>query len=130
MKKFQKQFYRLKEYIERNAIKDDTYYLEMLQLYSKRYYFLESNINELQNDDGYIINNYLDKFYIANKLFLFQLFDSFEHSNRLNLEQMFNLSHCIEAEVVKLADLMENRNILRKYGLTFLDLKIIIECAI
>lgn len=204
---FQKQFIKLKESIETNSEKDDTYYLEMQQLYSKRFNFIDSCINELHNDDGYKINDYLDKYYIANKLFLFQRFTSHEYTNKIDLEHMFTLSHCInehiernkdnifkndpeiafrylalelqnkgfnldiymeyvnyinnidpnikinengyyltllntlskiineghseyEKEVIKLAELMEEKNILKQYGVTFIDLKIIIECAI
>lgn len=204
---FQKQFNKLKESIETYSERDDTYYLEMQQLYSKRFNFIDSRINEFQNDDGYKVNEYLDKYYIANKLFLFQRFTSYEYTNRIDLEHMFTLSHCInehiernkdnifkndpeiafrylalelqnkgfnldiyreyvnyinnidpnikinengyyltllhtlskivneghseyEIEVIKLAELMEKKEILKKYGVTFIDLKIIIECAI
>ncbi|HCN38325.1 MAG TPA: hypothetical protein DIS94_11520 [Bacteroidetes bacterium] len=204
---FQKQFSKMKETIQTYSEKDDTYYLEMQQLYSKRFNFIDSSINELHNDAGYKINDYLDKYYIANKLFLFQRFTSYEYTNRIDIEHMFTLSHCInehiernkdnifkndpeiafrylalelqnkgfnediyreyvnyinnidpnikinengyyltllhtlskiineghseyEKEVIKLAELMEKREILKKYGVTFIDLKIIIESAI
>ena len=206
-KEFQKQFCKLKETIQTYSEKDDTYYLEMQQLYSKRFNFIDSSINELHNDDGYKINDYLDKYYVANKLFLFQRFTSYEYTNKIDLEHMFTLSHCInehiernkdnifkndpeiafrylalelqnkgfnediyreyvnyinnidpnikinengyyltllhtlskiineghseyENEVIKLAELMGSRDILTKYGVTFIDLKIIIESAI
>jgi len=204
---FQKQFSKMKETIQTYSEKDDTYYLEMQQLYSKRFNFIDSSINELHNDAGYKVNDYLDKYYIANKLFLFQRFTSYDYTNRIDLEHMFTLSHCInehiernkdnifkndpeiafrylalelqkkglnlniyklyvdylgkidpsikinengyyltllhtlskiineghheyDIEVIRLAELMENNNILTKYGVTFIDLKIIIECAI
>jgi len=205
--KFSRHFNKTIEYIEQNLDKDDLYYLELHRLYSQRYNYFDVNFKNIGNDESFILNQLLDKYFVANKLFLFQRFAAFEYSHNIRLDSSFTFSPGIfeyidlhykeiyekdpeivfrylalklqrngldknlfheyveylknidpkikinengyfltllntlskiinegnpefDIDVIKLAELMEEKNLLKLYGISFVDLKIIIESSI
>lgn len=205
--KFSRHFNKTIEHIEENLDRDEMYYLELHKLYSQRYNYFDVNFKNIGKDESFILNKLLDKYFVANKLFLFQRFAAFEYSHNIRLDSSFTFSPGIfeyielhqkeiyekdpeivfrylalklqrngldknvfheyveylknidpkikinengyyitllntlskiineghpefDIDVIKLAELMEEKNILKQYGLSFIDLKIIIESSI
>jgi len=67
-------------YIKDNFEKDEEYYLELTVLFAKMYEFVDSDVDDSKNDFSFVINDYLDKYFLSMKFFLFQRMHSLEYS--------------------------------------------------
>lgn len=198
---------KLLDYLNKFAERDDLYYYENLQIILDRYNFFDPTVADEYKSESIIINNFLDKYFLANKLYMFQNFVSFRFTNNFDIEEIETFKHCIidyveknkddifnndpeicfrylgyllnangfdqeiyslylsslirferdgklnengyyftllnllsrfinegyqelDKEVIKLADIVDERGIITKYDFSFIDLKIIIESAI
>lgn len=198
---------KLLNYLDNYAERDDLYYYEKLQVILDRYNFFDPGISDEYKSESITINTLLDKYFLANKLYLFQNLTSFRYTNNYDIEELETFKHCItnyveknkddifnsdpeicfrylgyllnangfdreiyslylsslikferdgklnehgyyftllnllskfineghselDEEVIKLAELIDKREIIDKYGLSFIDLKIITESAI
>ncbi|HMQ78741.1 MAG TPA: hypothetical protein PKE39_00645 [Ignavibacteria bacterium] len=71
-------------FIKENFDKDEEYYLELTVLHSKIYDFKDTSLDDSKNDFSIIINNYLDKYFAAMKLFLLQRMDSLQYTANMD----------------------------------------------
>lgn len=71
-------------FIKEKLDKDEEYYLELTVLHSKIYDFKDTALDESKNDFSITINNYLDKYFAAMKLFLIQRMDSLQYSANID----------------------------------------------
>jgi hypothetical protein len=75
-------------YIKNNFEKDEEYYMELVQLFAKIYEFRELSLDESGNDFCFVINDYLDKYFLSMKLFLFQRMESLEYSSEIDITNL------------------------------------------
>ncbi|HAX50276.1 MAG TPA: hypothetical protein PK605_01095 [Ignavibacteria bacterium] len=71
-------------FIKENFDKDEEYYLELTVLHSKIYDFKDTSLDESKNDFSITINDYLDKYFAAMKLFLLQRMDSLQYTANID----------------------------------------------
>lgn len=82
-------------YIKDTFEKDEEYYLELIQIFSKIYEFRDSNLDEPENDFCFVINDYLDMYFLSMKLFLFQRIESLEYSVEFDITELKTFEKCI-----------------------------------
>lgn len=75
-------------YIKNTFEKDEEYYLELIQIFSKMYEFRDSDLDEPENDFCFVLNDYLDKYFLSMKLFLFQRMESLEYSVEFDITEL------------------------------------------
>jgi hypothetical protein len=204
---YKKKSDKLLSFLDKFAERDDLFYYEKLQIILDRYNFFDPSIADEYRNESIIINDFLDKYFTANKLYLFQNFISFRYTNNFDIGEIETFKHCIinfveknkheifnndpeicfrylgyllnangfdkeiysqyknnllkfeddcklnengfyftllnllskfineghkelDEEVIKLANLIDERGIIHQYDFSFIDLKIIIESAI
>jgi len=71
---------RAESSIETGGVKDEKYYARMLELYQIRYRKEGLNFNSWTNDFSFVINKYLDRYFVNLKLFLYQRYQTIEYS--------------------------------------------------
>jgi hypothetical protein len=65
--------------IQTQGIKDEAYYLKMLELYSLRYQIEGFNYNSWEEDLSFKVSDYIEKYFAEMKLFLYQRLQSIEY---------------------------------------------------
>lgn len=83
-KEFLKQADNIIDYIKNETEKDELYYRNMAEIYSKKYSVEEMNFKDCNKDLSFVVNEYTDKYFAAMKIFLFQRFASLEYSFDIN----------------------------------------------
>ncbi|MCC7159010.1 MAG: hypothetical protein IT281_05690 [Ignavibacteria bacterium] len=75
------------DYINMNCDKDEEYYLKKAELMAKRYAFEDSGIKKHKEDLCFEINDYIDRYFISLKVFLFQRMYSIEYVAKTDLSE-------------------------------------------
>lgn len=86
-KEFLKQADDIIDYIENKTLKDELYYRNMADVYSRKYSVEDVNFKDYKKDLSFVINDYTDKYFVSMKIFLFQRFTTLEYSFDINIQQ-------------------------------------------
>jgi hypothetical protein len=90
-KSYSQETRRAEAEVEEAVVKDEKYYAKMLALYQTRYRSEGFNFNAWKEDLSFMISNYLDRYFVNAKLFLYQRYQTIEHSFNIpnKLERTF-----------------------------------------
>lgn len=86
-KEFLKQADDIIDYIENETVKDELYYKNMAEIYARKYSVEEINFKDYTKDLSFVINEFIDKYFIATKMFVYQRFATIEYVFDEHLEK-------------------------------------------
>jgi len=97
-------------FIKENFDKDEEYYLELTVLHSKVYDFKDTSLDESRNDFSITINDYLDKYFAAMKLFLLQRMDSLQYTANIDAAEFRTFEKSIFEYIETNKTLLQNEH--------------------
>ncbi|MBL8015756.1 MAG: hypothetical protein JNK43_00675 [Ignavibacteria bacterium] len=78
-KAYEREAEKIEESVQTAGIKDEEYYLKMLEIYNLRYQAEGFNTSSWNDDLSFKIDHYLDRYFASMKLFLYQRIQSIEY---------------------------------------------------
>lgn len=87
---YKKKTNEISEYLVNNTPRDEEFYINMTELYSRLFNVTDFSFDHKRIDDLLTINSYLDKYFVSMKIFFLQRFESMKYTS--GIVKDYNLS--------------------------------------